>query len=152
MMKLWAMAVAALVVAVAPSIGVADDAAVMELVNRAVAVWQEKGENGTLRAVNSPTGQLRNGSLYVFACDFTGQMLAHSVQESLRNRDTWEMQDANGKFMVQEFIKQAKSPEGFGFVEYDWLPARATEPIRKRTFVRRIPGQDILVGCGYHAR
>jgi signal transduction histidine kinase len=147
-MKPLAAALAALVLFVVPLPGGADDAAVMQVVDKTVALWQEKGRDDTLQILNNPAGPLRSGPFYAFVCDFTGQMLAHPVQESLRNLDTWEMQDTSGRFIVQEFIKAARSEEGFGFVEYDWLRVNSSEPVRKRTFVKRIPGEDILVGCG----
>jgi cytochrome c len=135
-----------------PLMASASDATVVELVDKAVVLWKEKGKDYGIKAVNASAGPLRKGSLYVFACDFKGQMVAHPVQEALRGQDSWELQDAKGKFVTQEFLKTAKSKEGMGWVEYDWVRVYETEPTKKRTYIKRIPGEDVFVGCGYYVK
>ena len=135
-----------------PLTAFSNDAAVVELVNNAVGFWKEKGKDYTIKLLNASSGPLRKGALYVFACDFKGYFVSHPVQENLRCQDAWELQDAKGKFIVQEFLKVAKQGDGAGWVEYDWLRVGETEPTKKRTFIRRIPGEDFLVGCGYYMR
>ena len=151
-MKRLSMALAVIVVMMAPLVASADDAMVTDLVNKAVILWQDKGRDYAIKVMNASAGPLRKGSLYVMACDFSGQMLAHPAQKDLRGQDEWELQDAKGNFITQEFIKAAKSKEGFGWYEYDWVRVNETKPTKKRAFIRKIPGEDALVVSGYYIK
>ena len=151
-MKTLASVLAVVFLMVAPLSASADDATVEELVNKGVALWKEKGKDYTLKVVNASAGPLRKGSLYVFACDFKGKILAHPAQKDLVGVDQWELQDAKGRFLTQEFIKAAKSPEGFGWVDYDWMRVNESTPTPKRAFIKRVPGEDIFLGCGYYKK
>lgn len=149
-MKASALVLAVLIMAAVPLTVSADDATVENLVNQAVAMWQKMGKDYTVKEINSPAGPLKKGSIYVFACDLSGKILAHPTQAELRDFDQWELQDAKGKFVVQEFLKAAKSEEGFGYVEYDWIRVNESTPTRKRTFVKRVPGKDVFMAAGYY--
>ena len=149
-MKTVHMVLAMIFVLMAPLIASADDATVTDLVDKAIDLWKEKGRDYALKVINASAGPLKKGSMYTFAVDFRGVVLAHPVQKAFRGQDLWELQDVNGKFLTQEFIKAAKSQEGLGWVEYDWIRVQETEPTRKRTFVKRIPGEDVLVASGYY--
>jgi cytochrome c len=124
---------------------------VVELVDKSVTMFKQKGKDETIKTLNSPAGPLRKGALYAFAVTFKGQMLSHPTQEDLRGKDTWELQDAKGKFIIQEFIRIAKEHTQ-GWSEYSWIRVGETEPIMKRTYVKRVPGEDILVGAGYYIK
>lgn len=56
-----------------------------------------------------------------------------------------------GKFIVQEFIKIAKE-QGEGWADYWWMRATETAPTLKRTYIKRVPNSDILVGAGYYVK
>ena len=149
-MKTLSSVLAILVVIATPLMVSAQDATVEDLVNQAVAMWNKKGKDCTIKAIKTPVGPLRKGGIYMFAGDLSGKMLAHPTQPDLCKFDQWELQDASGKFIVQEFIRAAKSAEGFGYVEYDWIQVNQAEPTKKRTFIKRVPGKDIFVAAGYY--
>jgi signal transduction histidine kinase len=151
-MKSLSVVLALVLSVMAPLCASADDATVMELVNKAVALWKDKGRDDALKVINASAGPLRKGSLYVFASDFSGKFLAHPAQKDLRGEDQWELQDAKGRFVAQEFVKVARSKEGAGWVEYDWVRVNETTPTKKRTYVKRIPGEEALVACGYYMK
>ncbi len=136
---------------VCPGYADSDSERVMDLVNKAVEIFQTKGKDVGVTNVNATMGPLRRGALYCFACDFKGQMLAHPVQEDLRGNDAWELQDAKGKFIVQEFIKVAKE-QGQGWVEYSWLRPTEKSPTLKKTYVKKVPNADIYIGAGYYVK
>ncbi len=94
---------------------------------------------------------MRKGALYAFAVNFKGQMLSHPTQDDLRAKDTWELQDAKGKFIIQEFIKIAKD-QSHGWSDYLWIRVGETEPTVKRTYIKRVPGEDILVASGFYVK
>jgi cytochrome c len=128
-----------------------EDQTVTGLVDKAVDVFKTQGKEHALKLLNASAGPLRKGSIYAFAVDFKGRNLSHPVQEDLRGRDTWEQQDAKGKFVVQEFVKIAKE-QGQGWSEYWWIRVNEATPTLKKTFVKKVPGEDILVGAGYYVK
>jgi cytochrome c len=132
-----------------PAYAAQEDETVIQLVNQAVDAFKTKGKDQALKLIAASSGPLRKGSVYVFALDFKGKFVAHPVQEDLRGQDAWELQDAKGKFITQDFIKIAKDP-GQGWTEYWWLRVNETSPTLKRTYIRRVPGEDLLVGAGYY--
>ena len=136
---------------VCPAYAGSDSDTVVDLVNKAVEMFQAKGKDDALAYVNSTMGPLRKGALYVFATDFKGQMLGHPVSEDLRGHDAWELQDAKGKLIVQEFVKISKE-QGQGWTEYWWLRATETSPTLKKTYIKKVPNADILVGAGYYIK
>ena len=150
-MKKWAALLMIGVFGVFSAYAGSDSETVMDMVNQAVDMFQAKGRDAAISYVNSTMGPLRRGALYVFAVDFKGQMLAHPVSEDLRGRDSLELQDAKGKFIIQEFIKIAKE-QGQGWAEYWWLRATEKSPTLKKTYIKKVPNADILIGAGYYVK
>jgi cytochrome c len=134
-----------------PAYGDGEDQMVVGMVNKALELFKAQGKDQALKIVNASAGPLRRGALYCFAMDFKGRFVAHPVQEDLRSQDAWELQDARGKFISQEFIKVAKE-QGQGWVEYWWIRVGETAPTLKKTYVKRVPGEDILIGSGYYVK
>jgi signal transduction histidine kinase len=145
-----ALAIALVILALAcPAYAGSEDDTVMQLVNSAVDVFKTQGKDQALKMIGASAGPFRKGSIYAFVVDFKGKFVAHPVQEDLRGHDAWELQDAKGKFITQEFIKIAKE-QGQGWSEYWWLRINETTPTLKRTYIKRVPGEDLLVGAGYY--
>jgi signal transduction histidine kinase len=128
-----------------------DTDVVVELVDKAVEMFSVKGKDQALKVVNASAGPLRKGSLYVFAVDFKGRFVGHPVQADLRGQDGWELQDAKGKFITQDFIKIA-TEQGQGWSEYWWLRVNEPSPTLKKTYIKRVPGEDLLVGAGFYVK
>jgi cytochrome c len=128
-----------------PAYGDGEDQMIVGMVNQALEFFKAQGKDQAL------TGPLRKGALYCFAMDFKGRFVAHPVQQDLRSHDAWELQDAKGKFITQEFIKIAKE-QGQGWSEYWWIRINETAPTLKKTYIKRVPGEDILVGAGYYVK
>lgn len=124
------------------------DKIVKGMVESAIAKFKEKGVDYTLKLLNASSGPFRNGPLYVFAADFKGVNLAHPAKRSLVGKNAWKLQGAKGKYLVQEMIKVAKDP-GKGWVEYWWMRTGEDEPVLKRAYVERVPGEDIWLGAAY---
>jgi cytochrome c len=128
------------------------EAEVPALVNKAVTLFKDKGRDYALRVLNSSSGPFRKGELYVFAgsmTDFT--FLAHPVNPELLGTPQKDLKDAKGLLIFQEFVKVAQNP-GQGWVEYWWLRHAEKEPTLKRSFIERVPGQDIFVGAGFYVK
>ncbi len=120
-----------------------------ELVEKAVQLFSDKGNDYALRAVGSPNGPLRrDGGLYIFVFAFNGTALAHSVNDDLLGPQ-WELQDSQGNYLVQEFVAIAKD-RGCGWSNSYWNRPGQTTSALKKTYIMRVPGEEILVGCGYY--
>ncbi len=146
------LAIALLIVSVVCTAYAAGDAeTVVELTDKAVETFAAKGKDYTMKLLNASTGPLRKGAIYAFAVDFKGRILSHPVQEELRNSDSWELQDAKGKFLIQDFIKIAKE-QNQGWCEYWWLRVNEASPTLKRTYIKKVPGEELLIGAGYYVK
>jgi cytochrome c len=122
-----------------------------ELVNKAVETFREKGADYTVKVMNSTSGPFRKGEVYVFAVKFDGTILAHAANKDLVGVSQMEMKDGKGELIFPPMLDVAKGT-GSGWVEYWWLRHGEKEPTLKRTYIRRIPGEDILVGAGYYVK
>ena len=127
------------------------DENVQNLVVAAITFFQEKGPDYSVKAFNALGGPFVKGPLYVFAGSLDGRMLAHPFDKSLLEKNLLEVKDTNGKFLFQEMIEVAKN-QGEGWVEYAWPHPGTKEVMQKRTYVRRIPSQDVWLGAGYYVK
>ena len=153
----------ALVTAIALSFGaanvVADDKATeaMQMVKKALTLFKEKGKDNALKVMSSPSGStalgVRKGPLYVFAGAMeNGRCInvAHPVNQALIGKDVTDLKGAKGKEFIKEMMKVVKSPTGSGWVEYYWKRHGEPEPSLKRSYVVKVPGEDMFVGVGYY--
>ena len=149
MKKLIIVLVAALFLALSFIAYADQDKDSKELVEKSIQFFSEKGKDYSLKVVGASNGPLRKeGGLYVFAFAFDGTGLAHPYNRDLLGPQ-WSLQDTKGKHFVQEFVKVAKE-QGSGWSEYYWNKPGETKPVLKKTFIMRVPGEEILVGCGYY--
>jgi cytochrome c len=128
------------------------EAEVQGMVNKAVALFKEKGKDYALRVLNSSSGPFRKGELYAFAGsmkDFT--FVAHPVNAELLGTPQKDLKDAKGLLIFQEFVKVADNP-GAGWVQYWWVRRAEKDPTLKRSFIERVPGEDIFVGAGFYVK
>jgi cytochrome c len=149
-MKTLSAVLAVLIFAVAALAASAQEETATQLVDTALALWKDKGKDYALKVVNASAGPLKKGTFYTFAVDFSGTVVAHPMQTKLRGKNLWEAKDPNGKQFVQDMVKIAQTPEGSGWVEYEWERPDQSGLGTKRTIIKRVPGEDVLVGCGYH--
>jgi signal transduction histidine kinase len=149
-MKTLSAVLATLFLVMVPLMASADDATATQLVDSALSIWKDKGKDYALKVVNASAGPLKKGTYYTFAVDFSGNVLAHPMKTRLRGQNVMSEKDAKGKLIFQELIKAAKAEDGTGWVEYEWDRADGSGTSTKRTCVKRIPGEDMFVACGYH--
>jgi cytochrome c len=133
------------------SMAAGNETDVKELVNSAVTFVHDKGQDYSVRTFNAIHGPFVKGSLYVFAATFDGTVLAHPMKKELVGKSVLDVKDANNKFLFQEMVKVAKN-DGEGWVDYMWPYPGTNEPALKRTYVKRIPSQDIWVAAGYYVK
>ncbi len=150
MKSVLALSIAVAVAFVWPLQACADQAQECEdLVGRAVAMFNEQGKAATLKAINDDNGPFINGELYVFALSMENVMLAHPHEKMIRHMMMENTKDSNGKAIFQEFRDLAKQ-KGSGWIEYLWAKPGAEKPSPKRSYIMRVPGENIYVGAGYY--
>jgi cytochrome c len=130
----------------APGTGKVDEKAEAQaLVNKAEAYAKEQGTEKAITEINKPDGQFVKGSLYVFAYDLNGVMLAHPKNPALIGKNLLNEPDSKGKLFRKEIAEKAKN-EGTGWVDYMYLNPQTGKEESKTTHLKRVG--DIILCCG----
>lgn len=120
----------------------------VEIVQKVAKVFDEKGAEYAIKAINSKIAYT-DKEVYVFALSLNNVVIGHPYKPSLIGKYMSESEDVKGKKYFLEFKEVAEDP-GEGWVEYHWNRPGEKEHRFKRTFIKRIPGQDIYIGAGYY--
>jgi signal transduction histidine kinase len=115
---------------------------------RAADLIQAKGLEGA-RAILHEEGEFRHGELYVNVIDMAGIWLVYPPMPSGEGRSVLQVKDTNGKFIVQEVIKTANE-QGEGWIEYRWINPETKVIGPKVSYVKRVPGTDMIVYVGIY--
>jgi PAS domain S-box-containing protein len=96
----------------------------------------------------------KHGENYLFVLSAEGTMLASGAQPHLVGKDATQLTDANGKNFINDMIRLLKiNPEGV-FIDYVWektaTPIGKSSATPKISFVKSVPGWDIIVGGGFY--
>ncbi len=127
--------------------GTADEA--VALVKKAAAYLKANGKEKAFAEFSNPTGKFVSKDLYVFVYGLNdGVNLAHGNNAKLIGKNLIDLKDANGVYIVKEFLKTANSKTGTGWVDYQW-PNPVTKAMEaKSTYVEK--AGDVMIGCGIY--
>lgn len=136
-----------------PSFEPAESWQIVQLVNDAVQLIQQKGELA-FPEFAAEGSKWRKGDTYVFVLDLTGKMLVHPDKQML-GRDQSQLMDVSGKRIIQGLIAAATAQpdEPFGWYHYQWPVPGGIQPRWKSTFVHLAvtpTGQRYIAGCGVY--
>lgn len=96
-----------------------------------------------------PLGRFVRGSLYLYALDFKGIIVAQGDVPGLIGQSAWDYKDSDGKLVNQEIIAQLKKvPYGKG-VWVDYVSKNAL----KKAYARKVrdgQGKEYFIACGYY--
>ncbi len=120
--------------------GIKDDA--RNQANAAVAQIKKVGLEQAVKDINSAP-EWKTKEINVNVVDFKGVVLASSLNEKLRGKDTLESKDPSGKAFVKEFIVTAQ--KGEGWVDYQFINPVSKKLEERSMFVKRAPGADAFV-------
>ncbi|MQY50326.1 methyl-accepting chemotaxis protein [Rhodocyclus gracilis] len=120
-----------------------------------LAYHQKLAQNGTLSeaaAKNAAREALRGlryeGSDYFFVLDTEHNYILLPPKPETEGQNRREMQDANGKFLIQELVQTARS--GGGFVDY-WFPRAGQEKAEpKLSYAALFQPWGWVVGTGIY--
>ncbi len=127
--------------------GQAEDSQV--LVEQALDMCKNKGRKATLDAINDRNGPFVKGQVYVFAMSLEDVVLAHPVDHTIRRMKLTNLKDNNGVPFIRKLTEVAQL-EGEGWVEYLWVKPGTEKPSKKRTYLKRVPNEDVYFAAGYY--
>jgi signal transduction histidine kinase len=116
----------------------------------AAAMVKEIGLEATLEKVADKNGPFVWKDTYIFCIDIEkGWNVADPIKPGLVGKRLTAMKDSNGKMFFAEFINVAKG-EGKGWVDYMWPKVNEKKPSLKRTYVYRVPGENVAMLAGIY--
>ncbi len=91
------------------------------------------------------------GENYIFLVDYDGYILVQPYQPWLEKTNQMGMQDDQGKLLIQDILKVARS-NGRGFTSYYYKPPNFDKEEEKLSYVIDIPELQIVIGTGMYMR
>lgn len=107
-----------------------------------------KGLDEAAKAFNAE-GEFKHGEIYVNVIDLDGVWKVYPPRPAGVGQSVLNVKDADGRFLVQDIIATAKGA-GEGWVEYRWLNPASSKIEPKVTYVKRVPGQDLIAYVGIY--
>lgn len=117
------------------------------LVADAAKYLSENGREAGLKEIANPEGKFVKGTLYVFAYDMDGKMLAHPIKPELIGKNLINEPDSKGKLFRKDIIELAKT-KGEGWVDYTYANPKTGKEEEKTTYV--LKSGDIVLCCGIY--
>ncbi len=85
---------------------------------------------------------------YFFVYNYQGVNIAHPRKPELEGKNLFNFQDANGKYLIQDLITQAK--QGGGFTRYLWDKPSAGKAVEKLGYSIGLDKWQWMVGTGLY--
>ena len=85
---------------------------------------------------------------YFFAYDMDGTSVLHPKQPWRVGENWWDVQDADGVYLIQELVAAAEN--GGGFVSYLWEQPTTGEVSQKISYAVRVDRFDWMIGTGVY--
>jgi cytochrome c len=127
---------------------------VIGLVKASVAYFDEVvNQKGFLvdevfSTLSYPAGRFVMGDLYLYAVDFTGQMMANGDRPGLIGTNVLNVKDSEGKFVNQEIINRLKNSTEGVWVEYK--SKNATKLAYAEKVTDKASGKQYFIAAGYY--
>lgn len=123
----------------------------VDITKEAAKMITEQGLNAALEKINDKKGPFVRNGTYVFCfMQDTVKMIGNPYSSArMRDLSLKDYIDANGKLVFQEFIKVVKEKKQ-GWVEYIHVKKAGEKPLKKKSFVYKIPDTMIIVGAGIY--
>ncbi|NTU59018.1 MAG: hypothetical protein HGB00_08920 [Chlorobiaceae bacterium] len=110
---------------------------VKAFVEKAAEYARSHSKDESLKVFSAKDGMFQQGGLYIFAYDFSGNVIAHGGDQSLIGKNLMGMKDPNGVEVIKELVRLAN--EGRGWLYYTWPnPEHAARQEPKLGYVEKI--------------
>jgi len=119
------------------------------LVENGVAFIREKGLDHAVKVFSARRSPFIDGEMYIFALSMNNVMLAHPYSPDLIGKNQNDTLDTKGKRLFALF-KQVAENEGSGWVDYWWPKPGEQGDFAKRSFIKKVPGENAYIGAGYY--
>lgn len=115
---------------------------------KAAELIAAQGLDEAAKAFNAD-GPFKYGEIYVNVIDFAGVWKVYPPRPAGVGQSVINVKDPDGRFIVQDVLAVAKD-KGEGWVEYRWLNPASNKIEPKITYVKRVPGQDLVAYVGIY--
>lgn len=115
-------------------------------------VYYEDYEEKLKKDLLEKIGKIRygkNDNGYIFVFKFDGTTLMNDAQKKFIGKNIWDLEDINGRKVIQEQIKVARKPEG-GFSYYSWNNPATGKMSKKISYVKGIQDWEWMIGAGFY--
>ena len=119
-----------------------------EITLRAVNLIVAKGLDAAAAEFNRD-GEFKHGEIYVNVIDFSGVWKVYPPRPAGVGMSVINVKDPDGRDIVRDILSVARDV-GEGWVEYRWLNPSSNRIEPKVTFVKRVPGQDLVAYVGVY--
>jgi cytochrome c len=121
------------------------------VVKKCVGMFQEQGREAALKAINDPKGPFVKGDLYVFAVTMGNMMVAHPHDKGILLMNMSNIVDADGQRLFMK-MKEVAEKSSSGWVGYTWRKPGEEGARPKRSYIMKVPGEELYVGAGYYPK
>jgi cytochrome c len=124
------------------------------LVESGISFYQKNGQEAAFTAFDDVKGKFRDGEFYLFIFDISKPDSAVCVargdgNKALIGKDMWATKDPDNLLYIQAFAKVVTA-SGTGWVDYKRTNPETKKIEEKSSFVSKIPGTKLFVGCGFY--
>ncbi len=119
------------------------------LVEKGLAYIKEVGKEKAIEEFNNGKGKFVDGEFYLFGYTLKGVCIVLGVNPKMIGQDLYEMVDADGKMIIQDFIKIATT-DGKGWSNYKWSNPNTKKIQDKSSYVVYVKDADMILGCGFY--
>lgn len=128
-----------------------EKAFIIEEVEATAALLKREGRAAFV-TLRDPKSRFFFHDTYIFVTSKDGTELINPAFPALEGRNLWDIQDINGKYIVQEYTDLALK-KGAGWVTYYWpRPGAPQMPRKKASYVKKVMvnGEVMFVGAGMY--
>ena len=114
---------------------------------RQISAQVASDAKATVGRINQHDKQLTQDDLYAFVVDLkTRRFIAHGFSPRLIGTDFKSLRSTDGKPIGEDILKQMNTHEA-GEITYQWRNPMTGQNEYKRTFLQRVNGYVVAVGC-----
>ncbi len=121
------------------------------LTKKAAQMIKTEGLDATLEKINDRKGPFVLKDTYVFCLTSDSiKVIGHPYASAKwRSLDQKDFIDPHGTLVFQEFIKALENKDE-AWVDYMQYRRQAEQPSKKTSYLRKIPGHNLIVGAGVY--